>query len=347
MSGSWLSLNETNSYTFTSATGFSQISNADQANFFGSKNSSYYGSALPALGLEWRYPFIEATALGTQVIEPIAQIIARPGEAHAGQLPNEDAQSLVFDDTNLFAWNKFSGYDRTEGGVRANAGAQYTMTFRSGMSVNALFGESFQLAGKNSYGVSDVANVATESGLETTRSDYVARVALNAGPNLSFIARSRFNETTFTPEAVDLIANGKFGSASGSIQYSRYAAQELIGYPYRREGVLMAARYDFLDHYFAKGSATVDLNPYKYDTATGLYDLKRGSAALAVLGAGLGYQDDCTTVSLNYSRSATDSLGVRSVDQTFLLQLTLRTLADGKLQTGLGNTQTVQDGIYR
>ena len=347
LDGSWLSLNESNTYTFTSSTGFSQISNADQANFFGSKNNSFYGTAMPGVGLEWRYPFIEATAMGTQVIEPIAQIIARPDEAHAGQLPNEDAQSLVFDDTTLFEWNKFSGYDRTEGGVRANVGAQYTMTFRPGTSVNALFGESFQLAGLNSYAASDVANVAAESGLETARSDYVARIALNAGPNLSFIARSRFNETTFTPESIDLIANGKFGPASGSIQYSRYAAQDLIGYPYRREGILMSARYDFLDHYFAKGSATLDLNPYKYDVNTGLYDLKAGGAALAVLGAGIGYQDDCTTVSLNYSRSNTDSLGVRSVDQTVLLQLTLRTLADGKLQTGLGSTQTVQDGIYR
>ena len=301
---------------------------------------------MPGVGLEWRYPFIEATGFGTQVIEPIAQLIARPGELHAGQLPNEDAQSLIFDDTTLFEWNKFSGYDRVEGGVRANAGAQYTMTFQSGASVNALFGESFQLAGLNSYAVPDVANVAAGSGLETRRSDYVARVAVNANPNLSFIARSRFNEVNFTPESIDLIGNAKLGPLATSLQYSRYAAQDLIGYPYRREGVLFTARYDFLDHYFAKGTATLDLNPYKYDVATGLYDVKLGSPALSVLGAGLGYEDDCTTVSVNYTRSYTDSFGVRGVDQTVLLQLTLRTLAQGKIQTGLG-AQTVQDGIYR
>jgi cytoskeletal protein CcmA (bactofilin family) len=36
-----------------------------------------------------------------------------------GHMPNEDSQSLVFDDTNLFSVSKFSGYDRVEGCVRA------------------------------------------------------------------------------------------------------------------------------------------------------------------------------------------------------------------------------------
>ena len=56
--------------------------------------------------------------LGVHTLEPIAQVIARPSETRIGRLPNEDAQSLVFDDTSLFEWDKFSGFDRAEGGVR-------------------------------------------------------------------------------------------------------------------------------------------------------------------------------------------------------------------------------------
>ena len=41
-------------------------------------------------------------------------------------MPNEDAQSFVFDTTNLFDRDKFSGYDRIEGGTRANLGVRYT-----------------------------------------------------------------------------------------------------------------------------------------------------------------------------------------------------------------------------
>ena len=41
-------------------------------------------------------------------------------------LVNIDAQSLVFDDSTLFEWSKFSGYDRFETGTRLNYGGQAT-----------------------------------------------------------------------------------------------------------------------------------------------------------------------------------------------------------------------------
>src|SRR6202040_4253143 len=65
---------------------------------------------MPTVGLEYRYPFINVQPWGTTTIEPIAQVIIRPNEPYAGKLPNEDAQSLVFDTSNLFSVDKFSGY---------------------------------------------------------------------------------------------------------------------------------------------------------------------------------------------------------------------------------------------
>ena len=79
----------------------------------------------------------------------------RPNETDIGKLPNEDAQSLVFDDTNLFKVDKFAGWDRVEGGGRANVGIQYTAQFNRGGYVDALFGQSYQLFGTNSFAVGD------------------------------------------------------------------------------------------------------------------------------------------------------------------------------------------------
>ena len=53
-------------------------------------------------------------------------------------IPNEDAESLIFDDTLLFDIDKFSGYDRIETGTRANVGMRYTMQFASGAYVRAV-----------------------------------------------------------------------------------------------------------------------------------------------------------------------------------------------------------------
>ncbi len=123
---------------------------------------------MPTVGLEYRYPFINVQPWGTTTIEPIAQIIIRPNESYAGKLPNEDAQSLVFDASNLFSVDKFSGYDRVEGGGRANVGVQATTQFDRGGSVNVLFGQSYQLFGLNSFAVRDSINTGVNSGLATT-----------------------------------------------------------------------------------------------------------------------------------------------------------------------------------
>src|ERR1700681_1346102 len=120
---------------------------------------------MPTVGLEYRYPFINVQPWGTTTIEPIGQVIIRPNESYAGKLPNEDAQSMTFDASNLFAVDKFSGYDRVEGGGRANVGVQATTQFDRGGSVTAVFGQSYQLFGLNSFAVADVTNTGVDSGL--------------------------------------------------------------------------------------------------------------------------------------------------------------------------------------
>ncbi len=123
---------------------------------------------MPTVGLEYRYPLIGIQSWGTQTFEPIAQLIFRPDETSVGNLPNEDAQSLIFDDSNLFKINKFSGWDRVEGGSRANVGFQYTAQFNRGGNVNFLFGQSYQLFGQNSFALGGLTNTGLQSGLDTT-----------------------------------------------------------------------------------------------------------------------------------------------------------------------------------
>ena len=79
--------------------------------------------------------------------------------------PNENSQSLVFDETNLFAWDKYSGYDRIEGGTRLNYGAQYTANFANGGHANIVGGKSSSRR-TESYTIADSANTGLESGLD-------------------------------------------------------------------------------------------------------------------------------------------------------------------------------------
>ena len=152
---------------------------------------------MPTVGLEYRYPFINVQPWGTTTIEPIAQVIIRPNETYAGKLPNEDAQSMVFDASNLFSVDKFSGYDRVEGGGRANVGVQATTQFDRGGTVKVLFGQSYQLFGMNSFAVQDATNTGVDSGLATPRSDYVASVDYSPNRPIRSASRSRFDQQTW------------------------------------------------------------------------------------------------------------------------------------------------------
>ena len=186
---------------------------------------------MPTVGLEYRYPFISVQPWGTQTIEPIAQIIVRPNETSIGKLPNEDAQSLVFDDSNLFRVDKFSGWDRVEGGGRANVGVQYTAQFNRGGFVNALFGQSYQLFGTNSFAVGDITNTGLDSGLDTSalrlRGAAVAtsRTASTRSPPASASTRRLSKSARSRSRAAPISTAG-----SVSLLYGNYDAQPELGF---------------------------------------------------------------------------------------------------------------------
>ncbi|MGB3579680.1 MAG: LPS assembly protein LptD, partial [Roseiarcus sp.] len=140
LDGEATELNETGSITYASGAGVSTVANSSQAAFFSGSSQGAFARYMAGAGLEYRFPFVSTSSWGTQTITPIAQFIARPSEVIPRIQPDEDSQSLVFDDTNLFAWNKFSGYDRVEGGTRLNYGMQYTADFANGGHANFVGG---------------------------------------------------------------------------------------------------------------------------------------------------------------------------------------------------------------
>src|SRR3546814_4855364 len=106
----------------------------------------------------------------------------------AGGLPNEDAQSFVFDATSLFERDKFSGFDRIEGGTRANLGLRYMGSFDNGIGLRGIFGQSYHIAGENSFAGDDLVYAGANSGLETDVSDFVGMAAIDLPQGYSLAA---------------------------------------------------------------------------------------------------------------------------------------------------------------
>ena len=274
---------------------------------------------MPTVGVEYRYPFISVQSWGTQTVEPIAQVIARPNETQVGKWPNEDAQSLIFDDSNLFKVDKFSGWDRVEGGGRANYGLTYTAQFNRGGALNVLFGQSYSLWG-NSFAQAGIANAGLDSGLDTTRSDYVARASYQPNSTFKFVSRFRFDNDTFAVRRTELEASANFDRWSTSLLYGNYAAQPDIGFLTERQGLLGSGSVKIDANWVLRGSALYDLNFNKFSSNS----------------LGVAYVNDCLILGLNYITNYSYGTGAPVLNHTVVLQLSLRTLGDTSVSQAVG-----------
>ncbi|MEM8813998.1 MAG: LPS-assembly protein LptD, partial [Pseudomonadota bacterium] len=183
-------------------------------------DDAFVGRVIPAAGFEYRYPLVSQSKFVNQVIEPIGQIVVRPDEDRIGDVPNDDAQSLVFDDSTLFDLDKFSGFDRAEGGTRANIGVKYTLQFINGAYISTQVGRSFQLAGQNSFTETDLVATAIGSGLDESSSDYVARAYIDTRTGLHLGARTQLGADDFEINRTEIQAVTRLGPALASLTYA-------------------------------------------------------------------------------------------------------------------------------
>jgi LPS-assembly protein len=271
------------------------------------------------------WPLLFSLASGSShVVEPMAQVFLCPNEQYVGGLsiPNEDAQSMVFDATTLFERDKFSGYDRIEGGSRANVGLRYSGSYINGWGTNAIFGQSYQIGGENSFAAPDLVNVGANSGLETTKSDYVGLFGITSPNGFAASVSGRFDEQSFEIRRAELKAAYSGLPVSLSAKYAFIQAQPLYGFTTDRHEVTLGASTHLAENWRGFG--------------TGTYDLQEG--LLVKDGVGFAYNDSCFTYLMTYSQSR--DLNTREVTQSIGFNLSFRTL--GEFGSSTSAVDTIQ-----
>lgn len=228
------------------------------------------------------YPWIAASSVGAHTVEPIGQIIARTQTNSQGQRPNEDAQSLVFDDTNLFDIDKFSGYDRTETGTRANVGVQYTFQANNGGYARLLAGQSFQLSGDNPFAnpgsmttiKPGTTPIITErnidrfqqysfnpnSGLETDQSDYVLGAYIAPIDSFRILSQSRFDEDTLDLRRQDMFVQANFGPVFTNATYAYTSADPEFGLLTNQQDISGSVGLNLTDRWSVQGRIRYDID---------------------------------------------------------------------------------------
>ena len=287
------------------------------------------------------YPWINRTGNATHTVEPIGQIIARTGRAgDQTLLPNEDARSLVFDDTNLFELDKNSGFDRIETGTRANVGLQYTFQLNSGGYARLLAGQSFHLSGQNVYAkavgnepTTDVSSdrVAlgtTNSGLGTDRSDYVLGAYVAPDTNFRVVGQGRFDQDNLSLRRADVYALASYGPFSGQAVYSYTAADSSVDDASGQQDIIGTLSIQLSENWSLGGAIRYDIDAE---------EIRQDSLSLR-------YADECFVITATYADSyISDPENGIDRDRSILLRFELKHLGDFRYRTNVLDTNDIEN----
>ena len=227
-------------------------------------------SATPIAALDVRWPLMAVHGGDAHLFEPIAQLVYRGSDTVLPGITNDDSQGFVFDDTNLFSYNRFSGSDRQETGLRLNIGGRYLADFADGTWLQLIGGQSYHLAGINSLGIADPTQTGNATGLGSTAS-YIVLGAQGAPlVGLTLGAKTQLDPNDFavrraTAAAKLTLADYTFGSS-----YTYLPANAALGIvDDQHEATGSVSGKLPLDYWFFDASLSWDLAQNQFLAATG------------------------------------------------------------------------------
>ena len=266
-----------------------------------------------ALAADMRYPLVGSAFGGTQTIVPRVQIVLTPPTANLS-IPNEDSRSIDLDDTNLFAINRFSGYDRWEDGSRITYGAEYHLE-RPRFSIDTMIGQSYRLTRSPSL-------FPQGTGLTDRFSDYVGRTRIRYGRLIDITHHFRVDHHNFAVRRneIDLtVGTDQTYLQLGYIKLNRNIDPSIEDLRDKEE-LRLAGRWKFRRYWSLFGATVIDLTNKAEDPlslASGFEPVRHR--------LGVDYEDDCITFGLQWRRDY-EQIGTFRKGSTFAFHFALKNL---------------------
>ncbi len=243
--------------------------------------------ALGAIDVEW--PFAGEAFGGTQVLTPRVQFVASPSIRNLA-VPNEDARAIDLEDSNLFALNRFPGYDRVEDGARVTWGVDWELT-KPGWRVKTNIGQSYRFD-------ADRQVFPDGTGLSERVSDFVGRTEVRFRNNLAFTHRFRLDKDNLAVRRNEIDATIGSQRTYLEIGYLRLnrdiqTVEDLLD----REEVRAAGRIAFRRYWSVFGSGVFNLTNSDEDPIFSPDGFEPIRTRL-----GIAYADDCIELGFTWRR---------------------------------------------
>ena len=287
--------------------------NASTATAIYRGNEGWQGRGIFAAAADVKWPFVGRAFGGTQIFTPRVQIVAAPSISNLS-IPNEDSRAVDLEDSNLFALNRFPGYDRFEDDYRITYGVDWALR-RDNFTADFTVGQSYRL--------SDRASIFPDgTGLADKVSDVVGRSEFRFKDFVKLTHRFRLDKDNLAIRRNEVDAT--LGSRSTYVQAGYLKLNRNIGPTVEdlkdREEIRLAARVRVARYWSIFGSTIIDLTDVKEDSTslTDGFDPIRHRL-------GVAYDDDCLSLSLTWRRDY-QPVGDSQRGNSFLFRLAFRNL---------------------
>ncbi|MGD9810376.1 MAG: LPS-assembly protein LptD [Sphingobium sp.] len=275
--------------------------------------SGWQGRGIAAVAADARWPFIGSFLGGTQRITPRVQIVASPHIRNLA-LPNEDSRTVDLEDSNLFALNRFPGYDRFEDSSRITYGVEYALDLKD-FSLSSVVGQSYRINRRPTL-------LPDGTGLSERLSDIVGRTTVRYKDFISVTHRFRVDKGDLSVRRNEIdaaIGSRRTYATIGYLRLDRNVtgrAEDISD----REEVRLGARIAFARYWSIFGSTVIDLTGKREDPLTSADGFEPVRHRL-----GIAYQDDCLDIGLTWRRDY-QSTGDARNNNTIQLRLAFRNL---------------------
>ncbi len=276
--------------------------------------SGFQGRAIGTAAVDVKWPFAGSAFGGFQTFTPRIQLVATPTVANL-RIPNEDSRAVDLEDTNLFALNRFPGFDRVEDNYRVTVGFDWSLKLNN-IAIDATIGQSYRLSEQESI-------LPDGTGLSEKTSDITGRNQFRYKDFIKFTHRYRLDKDNFAVRRNEI--DTTIGSDRTYFQASYLRLNRDISLDIEdlrdKEEVRVGGRAQIAKHWSIFGSAIVDLTDNAEDplsVADGFDPIRHR--------VGIEFNDDCCLVmGITWRRDFQDSGDARR-GNTFLFRVAFRNL---------------------
>ncbi len=251
----------------------------------------WQGRGVATLAADIKWPFSGEAFGGTQVLTPEVQVVATPHVRNLA-IPNEDSRAVELEDDNVFALNRYPGYDRVEDGVRVTYGIDWRLN-RPDWRVSATIGQSYRFTDESDL-------VPPGTGLAAKFSDVIGRAEVRFKDVVQLTERFQLDKDTFQLRRNEFDAT--IGSHKTYVEIGYIALNRSIPLTYEdlqdSKELRVSARASIAHYWSVFGSGIVNLTTLADDRING----SPSGFQMIRHRLGLAYTDGCLDLAVTWRR---------------------------------------------